>query len=184
MDVRVADHTQATVVESTVDDGAVHALYAEHASAIERYARSVLRDPDAAADVAQEVFLRLLVASRSGRMPDNPAAWMHRVAHNVALSDVRRRQSRSRVVERLATADDEVAASTEENVLHRERNSRISTALGSMAPDHRAAVLLAAEGYGSAEIGDRIGRTELATRALLCRARGRLRNRLGEIALA
>jgi DNA-directed RNA polymerase specialized sigma24 family protein len=44
------------------------------------------------------------------------------------------------------------------------------------AGDHdRTVMLLAAQGYRASEIGERIGRTELATRTLLCRARGRLR---------
>jgi DNA-directed RNA polymerase specialized sigma24 family protein len=38
--------------------------------------------------------------------------------------------------------------------------------------------VMAASGFRTAEIADRIGRTELATRALLCRARGRMRERL------
>jgi DNA-directed RNA polymerase specialized sigma24 family protein len=36
-------------------------------------------------------------------------------------------------------------------------------------------MILAAQGYGSSEIGDRLGRTAEATRTLLCRARGELR---------
>ncbi|HEY8437724.1 MAG TPA: hypothetical protein VIK65_03825 [Candidatus Limnocylindrales bacterium] len=39
-------------------------------------------------------------------------------------------------------------------------------------------MLLAAQGFGAREIGERIGRTELAARTLLCRARGRLRDRM------
>ncbi len=34
---------------------------------------------------------------------------------------------------------------------------------------------LAAQGYGGREIADRIGRTELATRTLICRSRARMR---------
>lgn len=41
--------------------------------------------------------------------------------------------------------------------------------------DARAALLLSADGYSSAEIAQRIGRSELATRAMLSRQRSRLR---------
>jgi RNA polymerase sigma-70 factor (ECF subfamily) len=172
----IADHSAA--------DDAVRACYAEDAAGLERYARSLVRDPDAAADVCQEVFLRLLVVSRSGRMPDAPAAWMHRVAHNLVVSDVRKRQTTLRIVQRLGNEDDELGASIEETILRRERDAGIAAALGSISSDDRTAVLLAAQGYRSSEIGRQIGRTELATRALICRARGRLRMELGEAASA
>jgi DNA-directed RNA polymerase specialized sigma24 family protein len=39
-------------------------------------------------------------------------------------------------------------------------------------------MVLAAQGYRAAEIGDRMGRSAQATRTLLCRARGGLREEL------
>jgi hypothetical protein len=39
----------------------------------------------------------------------------------------------------------------------------------------RTAVVLAAQGVGGPEIATRIGKSQLATRALLCRARRRMR---------
>ena len=42
---------------------------------------------------------------------------------------------------------------------------------------------MAAEGHRNAEIAAQLGRTELATRALLCRARRRLRPVLEPVAL-
>ncbi len=183
MDAQAAtDQAPDQIIGTFVSDDAVRACYAEHAPALERYARSLVRDPDAAADVCQEVFLRLLLVSRSGRMPDAPAAWMHRVAHNLVVSDARRRQTSTRVVQRLGREDGELGASTEETILRRERDAGIFAALGSIGHDDRTAVLLAAQGYRSAEIASRIGRTELATRALICRARGRLRVQLAQTA--
>jgi hypothetical protein len=44
--------------------------------------------------------------------------------------------------------------------------------------------MLAAEGHHNAEIAVQIGRTELATRALLCRARRRLRPVLAGVGMA
>ena len=40
--------------------------------ALERYVRSLVRDPDEAADVCQEAFVRLLLVTRAGRLPDSP----------------------------------------------------------------------------------------------------------------
>jgi DNA-directed RNA polymerase specialized sigma24 family protein len=69
---------------------------------------------------------------------------------------------------------------TEDAIIRRERDAAIVDALARTAEDDRTAMLLAAQGYRGEEIAERIGRSELATRTLLCRARGRLRVRLAE----
>lgn len=47
------------------------------------------------------------------------------------------------------------------------------------AADARTALLLAAHGFSGREVAEALGRTELATRSLICRARLRLREHLG-----
>ena len=157
-------------------DSRVTAIYFDNLSSLERYARSLTRDEDAAADICQDVFIRLLVTARSGRMPDSPAAWMHRVAHNIFVSDARRKSTKERTIE--ALADPGHVPSTEDAAIGREREALVNDVLTGVRPIERVAMVLAATGYGSAEIGDRLGRTAQATRTLLCRARGRLRTQL------
>jgi RNA polymerase sigma-70 factor (ECF subfamily) len=153
-------------------DEVVTACYAEHSAGLERYVRSLVRDPDEAADVCQEAFVRLLLAGRDGRLPDAPSAWLRRVAHNLVISGHRHRQIGDRVLGRLA--DDEHTGSLEDAAIRREENDALVTALGTVSTDDRAALILAAQGYRGNEIAKYLGRTELASRALLCRARGRL----------
>lgn len=74
-------------------DNDVTAIFLANQPSLERYARSLTRDEDAAADVCQEVFIKLLVSARAGQMPDSPAAWMHRVAHNIVVSAARRKST-------------------------------------------------------------------------------------------
>jgi RNA polymerase sigma-70 factor (ECF subfamily) len=157
-------------------DSDVTAIFVEQLPSLQRYARSLTRDEDAAADVCQEVFIRLLVIARDGRMPDVPAAWMHRVAHNLVVSAARRKATNERTVERLTQAGH--APSTEDAILRRERDAVVRDALASARPFERQAMVLAAQGYRTAEIGDRLGRTAVATRTLLCRARGQMRMQL------
>jgi len=158
---------------STDPDALVGEWYATEAPALQRYVRSLVRDPDEAADVCQEAFVRLVVAVRAGNVPDSPGAWIHRVAHNLVVSEARRRRTGERAVDRLAERDD--APSPEDSIVRRERDERLVAALRGASDDDRTAMLLAAQGYRAREIGERLGRTELATRALICRARGRLR---------
>jgi len=74
--------------------------------------------------------------------------------------------------------DDGTIPSTEDTVLLQERDRAVAEALASSASDDRTAILMAAHGYRSVEIASLLGRTELASRTLLCRARGRLRAQL------
>ena len=157
-------------------DSDVTAIFLANQPSLERYARSLTRDEDAAADVCQEVFIKLLVIARAGRMPDVPGAWMHRVAHNVVVSTARRKSTSDRTLEGLVESD--TLPSTEDTVIRRERDALVQRALSVVRPVERQAMILAAQGYRADEIGDRMGRTAQATRTLLCRARGGLRVQL------
>ena len=143
---------------------------------LEAFARALTHDPQVADDLVGEAFLRLLLVARAGRMPARPGAWLHRVVLNEAAS----RGRHARVVARAAPL---LAASAETEPPERaagrwELDEEVRQALRSLRPDARAAVVLAAEGYTGCEIGERIGRSGLATRALLCRSRRRLRREL------
>lgn len=161
--------------QHAVDDD-VTAIFLANQPSLERYARSLTRDEDAAADVCQEVFIKLLVSARAGQMPDSPAAWMHRVAHNIVVSAARRKSTSERTLDRLSEPDPH--QSTEDTVIRRERDAMVRSALDGVRPAQREAMILAAQGYRADEIGDRLGRTALATRTLLCRARGQLRTQM------
>jgi RNA polymerase sigma-70 factor (ECF subfamily) len=155
------------------DDDPLAALYSAHAAGLTRWMTALTRDEELAADVVQEAFLRLARELRAGRSPDNAAAWLAQVARNLATSGARRRQTASRFepfLEHPSSPEDPASAA-----LASERASAVHAALAELRPVDRTALLLAAEGHHNAEIAERIGRTELATRALLCRARRRLR---------
>jgi RNA polymerase sigma factor (sigma-70 family) len=157
-------------------DAVVVAYLDEHGPALERALAVFTRDPDGAADLVQEVALRLLIEGRSGRMPDRPAAWALTVGRNIAVSRARRRQTAERLLDRLPRPTP--MPSPEHAALDHERDEAVASALRDAPLAHRRAVLLAANGYRGREIATELGRTELATRTLLCRARGRLRARL------
>ncbi len=157
-------------------DAIVVAYLEEHGPALERCLTAFTRDPDEAADLVQEVALRLLVEARAGRTPDRPAAWAMTVGRNLAVSRARRRSTADRSADRLTPPTE--TTSPETAALERERNLALASALAGASASDRRAVLMAAWGYCGREIAVDLGRTELATRALLCRARARLRTRL------
>lgn len=158
-----------------VDTLVVEAMEA-HRPSLERYVRSLVRDEDEAADVVQETHVRLLLAARSDGLPASPGAWMARVAHNLVVSTARKRQTAERRADRLVDLGE--VRSTEDAIVRRERDAEVYRALAAARSDDRDAIVLAASGYRTREIANRLGRTELATRALICRARGRMRRSL------
>jgi DNA-directed RNA polymerase specialized sigma24 family protein len=70
------------------------------------------------------------------------------------------------------------SASPESGYLDHEQSRELDAALGTLSLDARRAVLLAAQGFDGQEIAALIGRTPLATRSLLWRARLELRGLL------
>ena len=164
------------------DDILLTDLYLAHAPGLTRWMTSFTRDPEVAADLVQEAFLRLARELGAGRCPDNAPAWLAQVARNLATSRARRASTATRFepfLERPTAPEDPAAT-----VIATERAVAVHAALADLRPVDRTALLLAAEGHHNAEIAVRIGRTELATRALLCRARRRLRPLLAPVALA
>jgi RNA polymerase sigma factor (sigma-70 family) len=139
------------------------------------------RDDAAAEDLLQETFLRLAREIEAGRVPDQVRPWLYRVAYNLVVSRSRRRAT---VVEWMRRHGRETATrvveSAESDVIGRERATALEAALGRLSPDARSALLLSANGFSGEEIAGAIGRSHAATRALLTRARIRMRLELQE----
>jgi RNA polymerase sigma-70 factor (ECF subfamily) len=144
---------------------------------IHAFALHATRDPEAAADVTQEAFLRLMREVSERERPENVRAWLYRVATNLVVNRARRATVADRW-RRIVAGPERVVDSPERSLLDRERDATVRAALAEMSKDARTGLLLAANGFSGREIADALGRTELATRSLLCRARTQLRGRL------
>jgi RNA polymerase sigma factor (sigma-70 family) len=171
---------QTPALEAVSQAAVVGAWDAYHA---ELYAFLVdaTRDADVAEDLVQDAFTRLLREARAGRMPDQPRPWLYRVAANLAVSRVRRVLSARRWFARVGVPQRRSAApvpSPEDELVRRETSGELGLVLGGLRPDARTALLLAAEGFSGREISTAIGRSEAATRTLMCRARLQLRQKL------
>ena len=151
----------------------VTAAYVSCRPGLQRYLTSVTRDPWTAEDLVQEAFLRLTIEVAQGRIPDDPGAWLHRVGHNLAMSAGRRQSVAARNHPVLEAPDD--PASPEQSVVEIERRNELQAVLVDLDPVHRQALTLAALGYGAADIARSIGRTDGATRTMLCRVRAKVR---------
>lgn len=147
--------------------------FATYGPEVSAHLRALLRDASDAEDLCQEAFLRLHAETAAGRQPDNVRAWLHRVAVNLAMSRGRHIAIRARVEPRLR--DDDRGAATDEVVVRRDEQRRLREALAGLATGDREVLLMAAAGFSGPEIARELGKSQVATRTLLCRARGRLR---------
>lgn len=157
-------------------NGIVEAAYAAHRAQLIRYLTGVTRDASTAEDLVQDAFVRLTTEAAAGRAPDDAGAWLHRVAHNLAMSRGRHISVADRRQSELARPDQ--PESPEHLALVAERDREVQDAVSDLQAVHRYALMMAAMGYGGIDIARSIGRTEAATRTMLCRARAKVRTRL------
>jgi RNA polymerase sigma-70 factor, ECF subfamily len=157
-------------------DGIVGTAYTTYSGSVRRYLTGVTRDVSAAEDLTHDAFLRLTVEVGAGRTPDDIGAWLHRVGHNLAMSRGRRMQVADRHEAELARP--QPSPSPESAAIHDEENRAAMDALSLLPLLHQQAMILASFGVGGPEIARSIGRTQAATRTLLCRARARVRTSL------
>ncbi|NOS56779.1 MAG: sigma-70 family RNA polymerase sigma factor [Cyclobacteriaceae bacterium] len=62
---------------------------------------------DAAEDLVQDTLLKAMEAWRIQGVPNNPSAWLYKVAHNKAIDWVRRHQNQSKILSKYQTRLDE-----------------------------------------------------------------------------
>jgi RNA polymerase sigma-70 factor (ECF subfamily) len=151
-------------------------LYDAHQRELHTFVRSLERDPATVEDLVAETFLRLTREVAAGRRPEQPRAWLHRVAANLVVNGGRHRSVVARVLGRLANHDTDEPADAP--VLRAEARQELLDVLQSLSVEARTALMLAAHGFTGREIAATIGRSELATRSLMSRARMRLRDEL------
>jgi RNA polymerase sigma-70 factor (ECF subfamily) len=154
----------------------IEAAFDAHASQLKGFALAATRDGDSADDLVQETFLRFVRHVRSQSVPENVPGWLHRVCANLIISRGRRQTVAGR--KKSLLVDRSVGSSAEDQVIRMDEGTRLRDALAELPADARAALLMAAAGFSSAEIGQAIGRTANATTTYICRARVRLREML------
>lgn len=168
---------QAASALPTVASLPVAEAYESYGPQLRRYATARLRDAIAAEDVVQEAFYRLTVESQGWANPVNQRAWLYRVVTNLIISGARR-TAVARRRSPLMDHDEAVFESPESVFLTSERDQGLRAALEVAGADARTGLILSAQGYSGREIAKIIGRSEGATRTLLCRARTTVRREL------
>ena len=155
-------------------------LVETHSALLFRVAHSVLRSRAEAEDVVQDAFVRVLEHRRALRDVRDMRVWLIRIAWNLAID--RRRRLRPEQFDE-GFAESLVARSLQaDEALHEVRRMRsVLRELERLPKAERHVLLLSVnDELGTAEMAEVLGRSESAVRALLFRARTRLRKRLEE----
>ena len=156
------------------------ALVATYSSLLFRVAHSVLRSRAEAEDVVQDVFVRVLEHRRSLTAIRDMRVWLVRVAWNLAI-DRRRRIRPEQFDEGFAESLVGRDQPADEALDEARRLRSVLREMERLPGAERDVLLLSVvEELGTAEMAEVLGRSESAVRALLFRARTRLRERLEE----
>jgi RNA polymerase sigma-70 factor (ECF subfamily) len=163
------------------DAGAFEALLNRYERQIFAYIyRMMGGNPDDAADLTQETFLKAYRAL--GRTSDdlNVSAWLHRIASNSCLDELRRRQRIRWQPWDMMRHDRLLHGSAGENpersMLRQEAEGTVQTILNRMSSRNKQALVLREyEGLSCEDIGEIMGISRSAVKSVLFRAREEFR---------
>jgi RNA polymerase sigma factor (sigma-70 family) len=154
---------------------AFEALVHRYRRPLLRYCRRLGLSDSHAEDALQLTLLKAWQALAGGAQVREPGAWLHRIAHNVAISALRGAAERDACLTRAERLADVRAVEGGQ-----ERRIAVSNTLAGVAalPDmqRQALVLTAIEGKTHDEVAGALGIKREAVRGLLYRARSTLRS--------
>ncbi|MBC8044138.1 MAG: sigma-70 family RNA polymerase sigma factor [Rhizobacter sp.] len=167
---------EAAIVRAQGGSSAAFAeVYHEYASRIYALALRMLADRTRAEELTQDVFVRAWQNLKSFRGESAFGTWLHRLAVNVILMELRserRREARIETTETLDDFSDKVSSNRAEPI-------DLEQAIASLPTNARTVfVLHDVEGYLHHEIAGLCGITAGTSKAQLHRARGLLREAL------
>jgi RNA polymerase sigma-70 factor (ECF subfamily) len=155
---------------TTAFEDRFRALFETEFPRLFRYLDRLSGEPDLAADLAQEAFVRLL---RRGEMPDRPGVWLITVALNL-FRNVRSTNARRRRLLTIARAEsvlaDPLPTPAQANDTA-EDYSRVRAAMGRLPEREQRLLLLRAEGYSYRDIAEALEMNAASVGTLLARAK-------------
>ncbi len=145
-------------------------LFHAHFHRLVRYLDRLSGDPDLAADLAQEAFIRL---HERGALPDRPEAWLITVAMNLFRNAKSTGARRRRILTpaRAEAALGDPLPTPLQSVEAEDERARVRAALDRLPERDRHILLLRAEGYGYRELAEALYLREASIGTLLARAK-------------
>lgn len=161
---RVEDQSLLTEARAGETE-ALDALVSRHHRAVYEVTYRVLGDPDAAADAAQDAFVKALGALDTFRGDASFRTWLLKIAANVATSAGRKTTRRREVALDAVGEHPGDLGNPEREAILRTESDRVDRALERLPEKQRLAVTLRIhQDLSHREIGEVIGSTEGAAR--------------------
>ncbi|MFL5546607.1 MAG: sigma-70 family RNA polymerase sigma factor, partial [Gemmatimonadales bacterium] len=135
-----------------------------------RYLDRLSGEPDLAADLAQEAFVRL---NDRAEMPDHPPLWLITVALNLFrnVKTTRSRRRRLLTATRLEATLADSPPNPAESVQAEETRAQVRHVIDQLEDRDRQLLLLRAEGYSYRDMATVLGLNENSVGTLLARAK-------------
>ena len=161
-------------------EAAVAQLFEEHYERLQRYLIRFTRDGDAAADIAQEAFVRLLEHAPESQ---HAVPWLFRVATNLARDDARKRIRRHElgVPERIMRSYSDPPPAPEQTIEREGARRLLGEAFNALNERERMALLMREEGYSYKEIADAVDTSVGSLGTMIARALRKAASRLREM---
>lgn len=156
-------------------------LFDEYSAPIYNYVLRMVADPDRAADITQDTFIKAYRKLDTVTEATSTRSWLYRIATNTAIDDMRRRRNVTTMSDDSPTFANRAdhRPGPEAQVMAATLDERVQRALLSLRPNHRQCLLLSdLEDMSAQQIGEVMGLSYGAVRTLLCRARGEMRRAL------
>ena len=147
---------------------------------LRRYARSLLRDRDAADDLVQDSLERALSRRESWTTGDSPRRWLFTIMHHLFVDQLRRAKRHVQAVTMMPETIDALAAPAQQP--DKVASAEVLSALQHIAPERRAALtLVAVEGFSYADAANVLGIPAGTLMSRIARGREELRSILDDV---
>ena len=170
------------------DQAAYRELFAKFAPRVLQYVRRLVGSEARAEEVTQDVFVQVFRFRARYRAEARFATWLFTIATNLSLNDLRRPERHLRVDlwERRDDPNDEGPQLPDRHAIDPEAGAAagelardLEAAIAELPPKQRAALLLSRmDGLAYRDVGETLGISEGAVKALLFRATHALKARL------
>ena len=179
--------TASEIMSVKTDEELIQHVRSGHLDAyrhlVERYqgrvattVKAMLGETNEAEDVGQETFIRFYKSIHSFRGDSSVSTYLHRIAVNLSLNELKRRK---RFLSRFERQDDHhtAASTSRDNLEELENKQLIQQALQNLKPDFRAVVVLRyIEGYSTKETAELLNIPLGTVLSRLSRAQNKLRD--------
>ena len=155
----------------------VESIFDEQYDGLYRYLARLTGDPDLAADVAQECFIRLVE-----RQPEDHQlkAWLYRVATNLVRDHARVHKRRLELLDESADSLREASRPPDPDRALEQAEARrvVHRALAALSLRDRTLLLMREQGFSHREMAEAVGTTTKSVGSMIARALRKLARNL------